>query len=148
MEQHVYCIFIDYRGHHKKVLQLKMPLKSIYNMNFGFIEQKYIFEHYKEIETRKNLLIDFIFVMKKNSDDLFRAAPYRLMLVLHKDALFHFHNQSSIQSKSSIVKPTNGTTIGLSFTSKTISVSFQIFDAKLYFQIDFFSKPLLPITPG
>jgi hypothetical protein len=37
----------------------------------------------------KNLLIDMIFVTKKFSDDLFRAAPYTLMLVLHKDALFH-----------------------------------------------------------
>ena len=70
-----------------------MPLKSIYNINFGFIEQNHIFEHYKEIETRKNLLIDFIFVMKKNSDDLFRAAPYRLMLVLHKDAVLHYNLQ-------------------------------------------------------
>jgi hypothetical protein len=52
-----------------------MPLKSIYNKNFGFIEQNHIFEDYKEIETRKNLLIDFIFVMKKNYDNLFRAAP-------------------------------------------------------------------------
>ncbi len=26
-------------------------------------------------------------------DDLFRAAPYRLMLVLHKDAVFHYNLQ-------------------------------------------------------
>jgi hypothetical protein len=28
--------------------------------------------------------------MKKISVDLIRAAPYMLMLVLHKDALFHY----------------------------------------------------------
>jgi hypothetical protein len=31
-----------------------------------------------------------MFAMKKNYDDLFRACPYMLMLLLHKDALFHF----------------------------------------------------------
>jgi hypothetical protein len=29
-------------------------------------------------------------LMKKVSVDLFRAAPYMLMLGLHKDALFHY----------------------------------------------------------
>jgi hypothetical protein len=40
-------------------------------------------------EARKTLLIDIIFATKKISVDLFRAAPYMLMLVLHKDALIH-----------------------------------------------------------
>ncbi len=31
-----------------------------------FIEQKHIFEHYQEVQTRNNLLIDIIFVMKSN----------------------------------------------------------------------------------
>ncbi len=66
-----------------------MPLKSKNNKNHGFIEQKCIFEHGREIQTRKHELIDIIFVMKKISHDLFRAALYRLMVVLHKDALFH-----------------------------------------------------------
>ncbi len=50
--------------------------------------KKRIFEHYREIQTSKHLLIDIIFVMKKNSDVLFRVALYRHMLVLHKAALF------------------------------------------------------------
>jgi hypothetical protein len=76
-------------GTTEKVLQFIMPLKSIYNRNFGFTEQKCIFEHNREFQARKSLLIDTILAMKKVSVDLFRAAPYMLMLVLHKDALFH-----------------------------------------------------------
>jgi hypothetical protein len=47
-----------------------------------------IFEHYREFQARKTQLIDIIFATKK-SVDLFRAAPYMLLVVLHKDALFH-----------------------------------------------------------
>jgi hypothetical protein len=66
-----------------------MPLKSIHNQNLGFIEQKNVLLNTTEVQTIKNLLIDIIFAMKIFYNDLFRAAPYRLMLVLHKDALFH-----------------------------------------------------------
>jgi len=52
------------------------------------INKKWIFEHYREVQTRKNVLID-IFLMKKNSNELFRAALYKITLVLHKDVLFH-----------------------------------------------------------
>jgi hypothetical protein len=31
MEQHIFSIFIDYRGHHRKGAAFIMPLKSIYN---------------------------------------------------------------------------------------------------------------------
>ncbi len=37
----------------EKVLKFKMPQKSIYNQNLGFIEQKCISEHYREVQTRK-----------------------------------------------------------------------------------------------
>jgi hypothetical protein len=57
-------------GTTKKVLQFKMPLKFIYNINLSCFDQKHIFEHYGEIETRRNLLIDFIFVTKKSDDFL------------------------------------------------------------------------------
>ncbi len=40
-----------------------MPLKSIYNDNLGSIEQKCIFEHKREVQTIKNILIVIIFVM-------------------------------------------------------------------------------------
>jgi hypothetical protein len=56
------------------------------------LNEKCIFERYREVQTRKNLLIDIIFAMKKNSNDLFRAALYRLVLVLHIDVLFHWGN--------------------------------------------------------
>ncbi len=42
-----------------------MPIKSIYNRNFGFIEQKMYFEHYIEFQARKTLVIHIIFAMKK-----------------------------------------------------------------------------------
>jgi hypothetical protein len=49
-----------------------------------------------EVQTIKNLLIDIIFAMKIFYNDLFRAAPYRLILVLHKDALFHYKGEPFI----------------------------------------------------
>ncbi len=82
-----FSLIID--GITNKVFQFIMPLKPIYNRNFGFIEQKIYFEHYRQFQARNTLLIDIIFAMKKISVDLFRAAPYMLMLVLHKDVLFH-----------------------------------------------------------
>jgi hypothetical protein len=66
-----------------------MPLELIYSRNFGFSEQKCIFEYSREFQARKTLLFDFIFIMKIKSVDLLRGAPYMLTLVLHKDALFH-----------------------------------------------------------
>jgi hypothetical protein len=55
-----------------------MPLKSIYNKNLGSIEQKCIFEHYKEVQTRKTLLIDIIFVMIKLLMTFSEQAPIGL----------------------------------------------------------------------
>ncbi len=40
MEQHGFCIFMDYSEHHRKFI---MPIKSIFNKNLGFIEQKMYF---------------------------------------------------------------------------------------------------------
>jgi hypothetical protein len=90
MEQNIFFAFsLIIEGTTEKVLQFIMPLKSIYNRNFGFIEQKMNFEHCREFQERKILLIDIIFDMKQIPADLVRAAPYMLMLVLHKDAWFH-----------------------------------------------------------
>jgi hypothetical protein len=47
------------------------------------------FEKLQRGSNNRNLLFDIIFVMKYFFNDLFRGAPYRLMQVLHKDALFH-----------------------------------------------------------
>ncbi len=76
-------------GTTEKVVLFKLPLKSIYNQNLGFIEQEMYFEQYKKVQTIENLLNFIIFVMRIFSGDLFRAAPYRLLFVLRKDALFH-----------------------------------------------------------
>jgi hypothetical protein len=54
------------------------------------LSKKCIFEHYREVPTIKNILIDIIFVMNFVSGDLLRPAPFSLLLVLHKDELFHY----------------------------------------------------------
>ena len=90
MSSTFFAFSLSIEGTTEKVLQFIMPLKSIYNRNFGFIEQKMNLEHYREFQARNTQLIDIIFAVKKISVDLFRAAPYMLMLVLHKDALFHW----------------------------------------------------------
>ncbi len=69
-----------------KVLHFIMPLKLIYSKILAFVN-KNVFLNTTAI---KNLIIDMIFGLKFFSGDLFRAAPYRLMLVLNKDALFHY----------------------------------------------------------
>ncbi len=84
-----FAFWLIIEGTTEKVLQFTLQLKSIYNPNLGFIAQKCIFEHYREVQTRWSLFID-IFDMKYFSNDLSKAAFYRLMLVLHKDALFHW----------------------------------------------------------
>ncbi len=43
MEQHVFAFSVLQEVTTEKVLQFKMPLKPIYNRNFGFIEQKMYF---------------------------------------------------------------------------------------------------------
>jgi len=54
MEQHVFCIFIDYRGHHRKGVAIMLPLKSIYIINFGFIEHKMYFWTLQRVSSKNN----------------------------------------------------------------------------------------------
>jgi hypothetical protein len=86
MEQHIFAFSLIIEDTTENVLQFK----SIYNKNLGFIEQKFIFENYREVQIRKCLLINIIFAIIIFSNDLFRVALYRLMLVLLKDALFDY----------------------------------------------------------
>ncbi len=67
-----------------------MPILSIVNQNLDSMKKTWIFEHFREVQMINNQLIDFDLVMKHLSGDLLRAALYRVMLVLHKHALFHF----------------------------------------------------------
>ncbi len=67
MEQHIFWIFIDYRGHHRKGV-------AIYNATtetLASLNKKCIFKHYREFQARKYLLIDIIFAMKKVSANLY-----------------------------------------------------------------------------
>jgi hypothetical protein len=50
-----FCIFIDYRGHHRKGAAIKAALKSIYSQNLGFMEQKMYLEQERQVQTIKNL---------------------------------------------------------------------------------------------
>jgi hypothetical protein len=52
-------------GTTEKVLQFMIAFKLIYNKNLGFIKPKCIFEHYREVQTRKTPLIDIILITKK-----------------------------------------------------------------------------------
>jgi hypothetical protein len=61
----------------------QFPTKTLVSLN-----KKCIIEHCREVQTRKCLLID-IFSHKIFSNDLFRATLYRIMLILHKDVMFH-----------------------------------------------------------
>ncbi len=45
MEQQIFAFSLIIEDNTEKVLQFIMPVKSIYNKNLGFIEQKCIFEH-------------------------------------------------------------------------------------------------------
>ncbi len=61
----------------------------MHNRNYGFIEQKCIFEHNREFQVIKTQLIDIIFATKIYLLTFLELPPYRLMLVRHKDVLFH-----------------------------------------------------------
>ncbi len=78
MEQHIFRISINYKITTEKGLQFIMKLKSIYNKNIGFIEQKMFFWTLQRGSNNKNLLIHTIFVVTIFSGDLFRAAPIGL----------------------------------------------------------------------
>ncbi len=43
------------KGTTEKVLQFIIPFESIYSKNLSLIEQKMFFEHYREVQTIKNL---------------------------------------------------------------------------------------------
>ncbi len=54
MEQNVFPFLLTTEGSAEKVFTLIMALKSIYNNNFGFVEQICTFKSYKEVQINKN----------------------------------------------------------------------------------------------
>jgi hypothetical protein len=63
-----FCIFIDYRGHHRKGVAIYKPLEStVAAETLVSLNKKCIFEHHREFQARKTLLFDIIFSMKKIS---------------------------------------------------------------------------------
>jgi len=73
--------------HQKAVNKLDLTWKQSF-LILGCIDRKSILEHYREVLTIKNLLIDIIFVMKIFSSGPFQSCLYRLMMVLNKNVLF------------------------------------------------------------
>ncbi len=76
-------------GATEKVLQIKVPLKSIHSKNLCLLNNKMYFGTPQRCSNNKKLIIGIILVMKNFSGELFRAALYRIMLSLNRDALFH-----------------------------------------------------------
>jgi hypothetical protein len=66
-----------------------MQLNSICNKNLSFSEQKMYFLHYRLGSNKKNSIDLHYFARNFFLTCLFRAALNRLLLVLHKDVLFH-----------------------------------------------------------
>ncbi len=54
MEQRFFLFSLILEGATEKVLQFQMPLKSIYNRNFGFIEQKMYSLTLQRVSSKKN----------------------------------------------------------------------------------------------
>ncbi len=53
MEQRVFAFSLILEGTTGKVLQFKMPLKSIYKKSLALLNKKCIFEHSREVQTIK-----------------------------------------------------------------------------------------------
>ncbi len=61
MEQHHFFTFpLITEGATEKALQFIMPLEVSYNKTFGFIEQKCIFEHDREIVIKNSSKLLFL----------------------------------------------------------------------------------------
>jgi hypothetical protein len=59
MEQGIFSLSLIIEAATEKLLQFLLPLKSIFaifSKNFGFVEQKCIFEHRRKVKTRKKTL--------------------------------------------------------------------------------------------
>jgi hypothetical protein len=82
-----FSLIID--GPTEKLLQFIIPL-SQFTTETLVSWNKNVFLNTTESFKQENIYKLTLFLpLKKVSVDLFRAAPYMLMLVLHKDVLFH-----------------------------------------------------------
>ncbi len=65
-------------GATEKVFEFMMPLKSIYNKNLSFIEQKCICQHRRKVERGKKVKMAFL-LLKNCSVFLFRGDLCKFM---------------------------------------------------------------------
>ncbi len=75
MEQHVFVFSSTIEGTTEKVLQFIKPLMSIYNWNFGFIEQKMYFWTLQRVPSTKNSINWHYFCNEKNYCWPFQSCP-------------------------------------------------------------------------
>jgi hypothetical protein len=93
----IFAFSLIIEGNTEKILQSIMPVKSIYTKTLVLFNKKVFLNTAERFKQKK--IIDIIFAMKIFfSGNLFRAAPYRLMLELHKDALFHYTSLKELVS--------------------------------------------------
>jgi hypothetical protein len=53
-------------GATEKVLQFMIPLKSVYNKNFGFIQKNYLLKNYRKVKTIKMSIMALFLKLKKS----------------------------------------------------------------------------------
>ncbi len=53
MEQHIFCILIYYRGHHRKGVVIDNAVKVILQPKLWFHRTKMYSEHFREVQTIK-----------------------------------------------------------------------------------------------
>ncbi len=108
MEQHIFCIFIDYRGHHRKGVAIYVATWVNLHHKLWFHWTQNVFLNTAEsFEQEKLYLLTSFLPWKYISVDPFRAAPYMLMLVLHKDVLFQFLNVKDTCADNTSLTPTS-----------------------------------------
>jgi hypothetical protein len=93
MQKHVFAFSLIIGGTTEKVLQFKMPLKSIYSKTLGLVTQKMYFWTLQRGSNNNKSGNWHYFCNEKND---FWAAPYRPMLVLHKVTVFYWLRGKSL----------------------------------------------------
>jgi hypothetical protein len=106
MEQHViFTLSLIIEGTTEKVLQFEMSLKIAYNVQFGSIEQFYIFEHCRTVKTRKRFIKRHYFCHKTSALFTFLELPPK-GLCLHyiktrSSAVASFNNKTNYNNFNS-----------------------------------------------
>jgi hypothetical protein len=103
MEQKVFIIFIDYRGHHLADIKIcNAAIVNLHQKTFVSKNKNEFLNTTERLKIGKNVFKKSFILFEICSAYLFRAAPYKLMLVLNKDALLHSNCHNILYPKSNI----------------------------------------------